>query len=169
MIRDPYISGVERFEAPLETFPQGQELHLLQQQVAHFCLLAWQAFASDLRLLRYSISFDHQPDNLVEFSQMPQLEELKNLDTRQASQIDLEFISQQPASQNKHKPSHPTQEDFFPAFLEVFIPLALPALAPSPAQSHPSKHSLVIWCRPANVQHVLGLWGHAANLALSSA
>lgn len=169
MIRDPYISGVERFEAPLAASPGEQDPHLLQKQAAHFCLLAWQAFASDLRLLRYSIGFDHQPDSQVEFAQMPQLEELKNLDTRQANQIDLEFISQQSASHSKHKPLHPAEEDYFPAFLEVFIPLIPPTPEPPPAHSQRNKHSLVIWCRPASVQQVLGLWGRAADLALASA
>jgi hypothetical protein len=169
VIRDPYISGVERFEAPTAVCSHEQSPQLLQKQIAHFCLLAWQAFASDLRLLRYSISSDHQPDNLVEFPQMPRLEELKSLDMHQANQIDLEFISKQPASQNTHNPLHPAAEDYFPAFLEVFIPLTLPPLEQSMAHSHPNKHCLVIWCRPAIVKHVLDLWGRAADLALAPA
>jgi hypothetical protein len=169
VIRDPYISGVERFEAPIAALPYRQKPHLLQRQTAHFCLLAWQAFASDLRRLRYSISYDHQPDNIVEFLRMPHLEELSSFDLGQASQIDLEFISQHPAAPNKQKPLYPTAEDYFPAFLEVFIPLAPPQPEQSTTHHQHNKDCLVIWCRPAVVQQVLDLWGRAADLALAPA
>ncbi|HEY7125695.1 MAG TPA: hypothetical protein VH540_17195 [Ktedonobacterales bacterium] len=169
MIRDPYISGVERFEAPVDTFPPGQEPHLLQKQAAHFCILAWNEFASELRLLRYSVSFDQQPDTAVEWQHLPQIEELHNFDLHQANQIDLEFISQHAATQNKHKPMHPTEEDYFPAFLEIFIPLAPPSPKQAAGSIVHSKRCLVIWCRPTMIKQVFDLWGRAAILSLAPA
>lgn len=163
MLRNPYIVGVERFEAPV--FSSDQSFSRIEQ-TAHFCLLLWQHFQPELRTMRYTLNCDHVADSVIEFAQPPHYEELIAFDTRDAQQIDIEFISQQPAATRKDLQTHVAQRDeHFPAFLEVFIPL--PARHPQaeiPYPRHASQDHLVIWCKPNLLPKVTALWERAAAL-----
>lgn len=168
MLRNPYIAGVERFEAPLSTNHQsGGPLPL--EQAAHFGILLWQQFQTELRAFRYTLNRDLLADITLEFTQQPSFDELINVETHEAQQIDLELISQRPTSTSKdmyHR--FGPQEEHFPAFLEVFIPLHRshpPAGAASPQSV--SEDRLIIWCRPNVLPKVTALWERAATLLVN--
>ena len=164
MLRDPYIAGVERFEFPLLRDVVPSSLAQYKEQTAFFCLLLWERFSTDVRALRYHISFEQSDDATFEFEQRPYHEELMNFDSSTANQIDIEFISHQPAQPHKrpHLPSSGVDEHF-PAFLEVFVPLWPP---------HPENFSgfdtglpkLIIWCQPTLLSQVTDLWERSAAL-----
>jgi hypothetical protein len=165
MLRDPYVAGVERFELPLWSNVAPADPAQYKEQAALFCVLLWEHFQTDVRSLRYHISFEQNDDATLEFEQRPYHEELLNFDSSSANQIDIEFISQQPARPRKHPRAHSTSEDeHFPAFLEVFIPL----------WPHPGNLSsfdtglpkLVIWCQPSLLSQVTGLWEQSSALLL---
>ncbi len=162
MLRNPYIVGVERFEAPV--LSSGSSAARIEH-VAHFCLLLWQHFQPELRAMRYTLTCDHTDDLVKEFAQLPQYDELTAFDTDDAQQIDLEFISQQPAATRRElQTSSGQRNEHFPAFLEVFIPLPdnRPQSGTSSARDA-SKDHLVIWCRPNLLPKVTALWERAAS------
>lgn len=167
MLRDPYVAGVERFELQLPLWGNATSASHAQykEQAALFCLLLWEHFQADVRALRYHISFEQSDDATFEFEQQPYPEELMSFDSSNASQIDIEFISQQPAQPHKRPRAYSTGADeHFPAFLEVFVPL-LP---------HPDNFGgfdtglpkLVIWCQPSLLSQVTDLWERSAVLLL---
>jgi hypothetical protein len=165
VLRNPYVAGVERFEAPFFTNHQENGPAPLEQ-AAHFCILLWQQFQTELRAFRYTLNRDLLADITIEFTQQPSFEELINVETHQAQQIDLELISQRPASTSKDMYNRFGQMDeHFPAFLEVFIPLHHndPQPGATPAQALPESR-LVIWCRPNLLPKVTALWERAATL-----
>ena len=167
MLRDPYVAGVERFELQLPLWGNATSASHAQykEQAALFCLLLWEHFQTDVRALRYHISFEQSDDATFEFEQRPYHEELLNFDSSSASQIDIEFISQQPARPRKHPRAHSTSEDeHFPAFLEVFVPLW-----PQPGSfdgADTGLPRLVIWCQPSLLSQVTDLWERSAVLLL---
>lgn len=167
MLRDPYVAGVERFELQLPLWGNTTSASHAQykEQAALFCLLLWERFQTDVRALRYHISFEQSDDATFEFEQRPYHEELLNFDSSSASQIDIEFISQQPARPRKHPRAHATSEDeHFPAFLEVFVPLW-----PHPGSfdgADTGLPRLVIWCQPSLLSQVTDLWERSAILLL---
>ncbi len=168
MLRNPYIAGVERFEAPFFTNNQpGEPAHRIEQ-AAHFCLLLWQQFQPELRTMRYTLNCDHLADSTKEFAQLPRYDELIPLDTDDAQQIDIEFISQQPAPTGRDlHPRFAQSDDYFPAFLEVFIPLRHHQPPESSSPDRPAQDRLVIWCRPGLLAKVTTLWEHAATLLVN--
>ena len=169
MLRNPYIAGVERFEAPFFTSRQANEPFHPLEQAAHFCMLLWQQFQPELRTIRYTLTCDRLADTTIEFSQQPRYDELIDFDLRDAQQIDIEFISLHPSATGKDLPAHVAQKDeHFPAFLEVFIPLC--HQQPQPRDLSPedtSKGHLVIWCRPNLLPKVTSLWERAASLLVN--
>ena len=166
MLRNPYIAGVERFEAPFSTHRQTSDPSQRLEQVAQFCLLLWEHFQAELRAMRYTLNCDHQDDTTFEFVQQPSYAQLIEIDLRDAQQIDIECISQQPSATGKDLPARSTSKDeHFPAFLEVFIPLS--HQMPQPRMLSPEEASggyLVIWCRPNLLPKVTSLWERAASL-----
>ncbi len=167
MWRDPYVAGVERFELPA---PAGASpLNTLQrtEQAVLFCLLLWKYFQAELRMLRYHLNFECRADMTVEFYHMPHYEELINLDSSGASQIDMEFISQQPARIARHPAlSWHGEDEYFPAFLEVFIPLwPEVSLQPTSTTGHTPQSQLIVWCKPALLSKVIELWEQASIIA----
>jgi len=163
VLRNPYIVGVERFETPV--FSSSQSAYRIEQ-AAHFCLLLWQQFQPELRTMRYTLTCDHDADSVKEFAQPPHYDELIAFDMDDAQQIDIEFISQQPAATRRDLQTHLGQGDeHFPAFLEVFIPL--PDSQSQPRTASPrdtSNERLVIWCRPNLLPKVTALWERAAAM-----
>ena len=160
MLRNPYIVGVERFEAPV--FSSGQSVSRIEQ-AAHFCLLLWQQFQPELRTMRYTLNCDYAADAFKEFAQPPHYDELIAFDTGDAQQIDLEFISQQPAATRRDLQTPSAQRDeHFPAFLEVFIPLPRSQPQAEVPLHDASTDHLVIWCRPNLLPKVTALWERAA-------
>jgi hypothetical protein len=166
VLRNPYIAGVERFEAPFSIDRQTSEPSQRLEQAAQFCLLLWEQFQSDLRAMRYTLNCDRQDDTTIEFAQQPPYAELIEFDLHDAQQIDIECISQQASATGKDLPAHSSPKDeHFPAFLEVFIPLSLQM--PQPKTLSPEDASgghLVIWCRPNLLPKVTSLWERAASL-----
>ncbi len=166
MLRDPYVAGVERFELLLTGSAQLPESIQRKEHAALFCLLLWKQFQSNLRVLRYHLSFEQREDLSHEFSQQPRYEDLLDFDSSHANQIDIELISQQPAHSPKY-PQHHSQgkDEHFPAFLEIFIPL-WPHLSVQiqPLEDVKMKSPVVIWCQPAVLPQVTSLWEQASTL-----
>ncbi len=164
MLRNPYITGVERFEVPLANNARPAEAPHPKEQAALFCLLLWEHFQSDLRAIRYTISFDHTSDTTLEFNQCPRYDDLIAFDTNGASQIDIECISQQAAPTPKDPPPHIRQkEDHYPLLFEVFIPLdALPAYPDRAVFQSPAARRLVVWSRPNLLPEITALWERAS-------
>lgn len=165
MWRDPYVAGVERFELPLwrQASPVNQAQY--KEQAAFFCLLLWEQFQGDVRALRYHINFEQSDDATFEFEQPPYHEELIQFDIRNASQIDIEFISQQPARSHKHTHLHSIGKDeHFPAFLEVFVPLRPHSSAFNGIDT--GLPNLIIWCQPSLLSRVTDLWQQSSALLL---
>ena len=163
MLRDPYVAGVERFELPLlrNMAPSGHVQY--KEQAALFCLLLWEQFQADVRALRYHINFEQSDDATFEFEQQPYHQELINFDSSHASQIDIEFISQQFTRPHKHSYLHSRGTDeHFPAFLEVFVPL-VPYQADFNAFDT-GLPKLIIWCQPSVLSQVTDLWERSASL-----
>ncbi len=168
MLRNPYVVGVERFEAPLFTTNQESGQFPLEQ-AAHFCILLWQQFQTELRAFRYTLNRDLLADITLEFTKQPSFEELISVETLDAQQIDLELISQRPATTSKDMYNRfGPQDEHFPAFLEVFIPLhTSPAPSRAAASSPRGESRLVIWCRPHLLPKVTALWERAATLLVN--
>lgn len=167
MLRDPYVAGVERFELQLPLWGSATSASHAQykEQAALFCLLLWEHFQTDVRALRYHISFEQSDDATFEFEQQPYREELLNFDSSNANQIDIEFISQQPMRPRKHPRAHSTGADeHFPAFLEVFIPLWPDSSGFTGFDTGLPR--LVIWCQPSLLSQVTDLWERSAVLLL---
>lgn len=170
MLQNPYIAGVERFEAPFFTSKQEGRLSPLEQ-AAHFCILLWQHFQPDLRTIRYTLNRDLLADITVEITQQPEYDDLINFEIRDAQQIDLECVSLQPAKTSRDFHTRFGQkEEHFPAFLEVFIPLHHhhPQTEAISSESLPADR-LVIWCRPHLLPTVTALWEQAAALLANRA
>ena len=165
MLRDPYVAGVERFELPLLRNAAPSNHAQNKEQAALFCLLLWEQFQHDARALRYHISFEQSDDATFEFEQQPYHEDLVNFDSSNASQVDIEFISHQPARSHKHPHLHATGTDeHFPAFLEVFVPLW-----PHPHECNGFGNGLpklIIWCQPSLLSQVTNLWERSSTLLL---
>jgi hypothetical protein len=164
VLRNPYIVGVERFEAPFSASAQAGEVFHRKEQAARFCLLLWRQFQPELRTIRYTISGDDLADTTVEFAGQPRYDELITLDANDARQIDIEFISQQPTPTGKDlHPAFKGKDEHFPAFLEVFIPLSQNhPQSETPALEYFAEDHLVIWCRPNLLSKVTALWERAA-------
>lgn len=165
MWRDPYVAGVERFEFPLwrQMSPINQAQY--KEQAALFCLLLWEQFQSDVRALRYHINFERSDDATFVFEQPPYHEELIQFDTHNASQIDIEFVSQQPAPLRKYtRLQSAGKDEHFPAFLEVFVPLRPHSSECNDIDTGSPK--LIIWCQPSLLSRVTDLWQQSSALLL---
>ncbi len=176
MLRNPYIAGVERFEVPFSTIPQANEPSHPIEQAAQFCLLLWQQFQPELRLVRYTLNRDYQADTTREFTRQPRLDELLNFDLQDAQQIDIELISQQAAIGRNQPANFAQRDEYFPAFLEAFIPLRRNHPQPGTTSFEygsedvfepASASHLVIWCRPNLLPKVTTLWERAAALLVN--
>jgi hypothetical protein len=169
VLRNPYIAGVERFEAPFSTSRQTSEPSQFLERAAHFCLLLWQQFQPDMRTMRYTLNRDYLADITIEYTQQPRFDELVHFEARDIQQIDIEFISQHPAATGRDLHPHFGQRDeHFPAFLEVFIPLR--QSHPQPGTASPeyfAEGHLVIWCRPNLLPKITALWEYAATLLIN--
>lgn len=169
MLRNPYVAGVERFEAPLASGAQTAGSSQRKEQAALFCLLLWEHYQGVLRAMRYSINFDHAGDRMLEFDQQPPYNALIEFDASDASQIDIECISQQPAQTPRDLFPHARQqEDHYPVLIEVFIPLCPDA----PQQGElslqaPAADHLVVWCRSSLLSEIIALWERASALLLN--
>jgi hypothetical protein len=167
LLRNPYVAGVERFEASFSTSLQADEPLNCQERAAHFCLLLWRQFQPELRTLRYTMNCDYLPDTIVEFAQQPRYDELVNVDASNAQQIDIECIGQQSVSTGG---GFGQRDEHFPAFLEVFIPLRdhpIQSAAVPSNDAHCSGDRLVIWCQPPLLPKVTTLWERAGALLLN--
>jgi hypothetical protein len=164
VLRNPYITGVERFEVPLANGMHVAAAPQRKEQAALFCLLLWEQFQRDLRAIRYIISFDHTSDTTLEFNQRPRYDDLVTFDTNGASQIDIECISQQAALTPKDLPPHIRQkEDHYPLLFEVFIPLdSHPVHQDTAVLQSPAARRLVVWSRPNLLPEITALWERAS-------
>ncbi len=171
MLRNPHIAGVERFEAPFSINSLADGRVQRKALAAQFCLLLWQHFQSEVRTIRYTINSDHLEDTTVEFTQQPRYEDLLKVDTSQAQQIDIECIGQQPSPSRRDAPvSFGSKDDYFPAFLEVFIPLShTHTQVEPPPPDHFIRDHLVIWCRPHLLPEITALWEQAVSLLINQA
>ena len=166
MLRNPYIAGLERFEVPLVRGVQAAAPARRKEQAAIFCLRLWEQFQSDLRAIRYTISFDPTDDQTLEFSQQPHYDAMIGFDASSANQIDIECICRQAAPTPRDLFSHARQEEeHYPVSLEVFIPLS-PNHPQAGEVSLPSfaERPLVVWCRPSLLSEITALWERASLL-----